>query len=172
MNTRSTFALQSHLSPGTWLSHDRAYREYACEALARHEQHCVEIQNRWPVDLDQTINSRDYPELWRLNRERGQSSDTTRLYAAMSVEGFINFYGILRFGAAVYKEHFERLPIVPRLKLLLLLSEGIQLPNSHPLLLALKAVSESRNKLVHPTAIEYHGDEAGLDPLWWTPSLT
>jgi len=82
------------------------------------------------------------------------------LYAAMSVEGFLNFYGVLRLGQRAFDEHFERLGLVPKLRALLLVCDHLDVSRSDPLVLLLDNVAQGRNALVHPKAREVVGDLA------------
>jgi hypothetical protein len=84
--------------------------------------------------------------------ERDQLSDSIRVYAAMAVEGFLNWYGVLRLGEAVFNEHFERLSLVTKAKTLLLVCDSLTLTRDDPLLAVMDKVAQSRNALVHPKA--------------------
>ena len=56
-----------------------------------------------------------------------------RIYAAMAVEGFLNFYGVLRLGQNVFDEHFERLGLVPKVRALLLVCDQLDVSQQDPL---------------------------------------
>lgn len=152
---RRPFVLRPHDAEGAWESNDSRYRSYAHELLTQLEGLCSEVLQKWPGDADSSIaDERTHSELWKLARVRDRTSDTARIYAAMAVEGFLNFYGVLRFGQSVYDEHFERLGLVPKIRTLLLVGEGIDIPRNDPLVLILDSVAQGRNALVHPKARE------------------
>jgi len=152
---RKPFVLRPHDAEGTWASNDARYRAYAHELLAQLEGLCTEVLRRWPAEAGATVtNESQHLELWKLARLRDRTSDTVRIYAAMAVEGFLNFYGVLRLGQQAFDEHFERLGVVPKLRTLLLVGESIDLPRNDPLVLVLDSVAQSRNALVHPKARE------------------
>ena len=111
---------------------------------------------QWPTDPPLALNNarNSYPELAALGRRRDRASDAARLYAAMAVEGFVNFYGVLRLGQLVFDEHFERLGMVPKLQRLLLICESLNVTKAHGIVAALERVAASRNSLVHPKARE------------------
>ncbi len=85
------------------------------------------------------------PELHRLCRKRDRLSDSIMLFAAMTVEAFINFYGVYRLGEEQFKRHVERLPIERKMQLLLLICDGLEVDKGDRLIIALKAVAERRN---------------------------
>lgn len=156
-----TFTLRPHDPEGVWESNDNRYRLYAHELLAEHKVLCAELIRLWPIDVDSSItNPAQYPEITKLAKKRDQSSDTARIYAAMAVEGYLNFYGVLRLGQQVFDDHFERMGLVPKLLVLLLVCDQLNVARNDPLVLLLDKVAQSRNLLVHPKATEVVGDPA------------
>jgi hypothetical protein len=154
-SARKPFVLRPHDAEGTWASNDARYRAYAHELLVQLKSLCTEVLQRWPAEAGATIsNESQHLELWKLARLRDRTSDTVRIYAAMAVEGFLNFYGVLRLGQQAFDEHFERLGVVPKLRTLLLVGESLDLPRNDPLVLMLHSVAQSRNALVHPKTRE------------------
>lgn len=79
----------------------------------------------------------------------------------MAVEGFLNFYGVLRVGQQVYDEHFERMGLIPKLRALLLVCDSVNIPKNHQIILSLDKIAQSRNALVHPKAKEIEGGLGG-----------
>ena len=154
-----TFALRSHTPDGVWESNDNRYRNVAHQSLAELEHLCEEVRNQWPIKARESIQTPAlYPEVAKLAKRRDQASDATRVYAAMAVEGFLNFYGVVRLGQQAFDDHFERLGLVPKLRCLLLLCDQLNCPRNDPLVLLLDKVAQSRNALVHPKATEVVGD--------------
>lgn len=159
--TRTTFELRPHGRDGVWESNDGRYRTYAHQILAELEQLCIEVQSKWPCEANTPItDERQHSELWSLARRRDRSSDTTRIYAAMAVEGFLNFYGVYRLGQEVFDEHFERAGVVQKLRKLLLFCDNLNIPENDPLCASADRVAKSRNALVHPKTREVGGDPA------------
>ncbi|MCE3006442.1 MAG: hypothetical protein LW853_06385 [Rickettsiales bacterium] len=76
----------------------------------------------------------------------------------MAVEGYLNFYGVLRLGQQAFDDHFERLGLVPKLRALLLVCDQLDVPTSDELVQHLDRVAQSRNFLVHPKTREVQGD--------------
>ena len=130
IRTRQQFKLRPHDPEGVWESNDGRYRTYAHQILAEHVSLCDEVLKKWPIDAGAAITDpHAYPEISELGRRRDQTADTVRIYAAMAVEGYLNFYGVLRLGQDVFDEHFERLGLVPKLRALLLTCDQLDIPN-------------------------------------------
>ena len=158
---RQPFQLRPHDPEGVWESNDGRYRTYAHQLLAEHISLCDEILRSWPAEPNASITDPTaFPEIRALARRRDQTADTARIYAAMAVEGYLNFYGVLRLGQVVFDEHFERLGLIPKLRTLLLTCDHLDVPKSDPLVLALERVAQSRNSLVHPKTKEVVGEIA------------
>jgi hypothetical protein len=128
--------------------------------LAEVEALATEVTNLWPVKAGDALQDHEHshPELWRLARLRDRTSDSVRIFAAMAVEGYLNWYGVFRLGESVFNQHFERLGLVPKLRLLLLVCDRIQVNEADPVVRALSALAETRNALVHPKAREVISD--------------
>jgi hypothetical protein len=155
------FSLRPHDPEGAWESNDGRYREYAHELLMEHGKLCADVLQQWPANEGSVIQRpTQYPEIARLARRQSQTSDTARIYAAMAVEGYLNFYGVLRLGQQVFDDHFERLGLVPKLRALLLVCDRLNVANNDQLVLLLEKVAQSRNSLVHPKTREVLGDPA------------
>jgi hypothetical protein len=159
--TSQGFAVRPHDPEGVWESNDGRYRGYARQLLAEHERLCTEVLKQWPTGAGSVISRpAQYPEIANLARSQSQTSDTTRIYASMAVEGYLNFYGVLRLGQQVFDDHFERMGLVPKLRVLLLVCDQLNVATNDPLVLLLEKVAQSRNSLVHPKTKEVVGDPA------------
>jgi hypothetical protein len=157
--TRKHFAVHPHDRQGTWESNDGRYRAYAHELLGELDTLCAEVLAKWPVDVSAAITDENtQPELWKLARLRDRTSDAVRIYAAMALEGFLNFYGVLRLGQVVFDEHFERLGLIPKLRKLLLVCDHLEIAKNDVLCDHLDKVAQSRNALVHAKTKEVIGD--------------
>ena len=154
--TQSQFLVFPMDREGRWHSNDKRYRQYASEQLLELESCCAQIQSAWPVGRTEPIDDpTQFPELWRQARIRDRTSDAVRIYAAMAIEGFLNFYGVLRLGQTVYDDHFERrLGLVPKLRRLLLVCDELNVTTDDQLCVYASRVAKSRNSLVHPRALE------------------
>lgn len=167
---RKVSTLRSHDGVGHWLSEDRRYCEYARTQLAELERVTEEVKKQWPGPLDQTLKGDQHtPELWSLVRKRDLLSDSVKIFSAMAVEAFLNYYGVVRLGEDEYASHFERLGLVPKLRTLLLVCDSLSISEPDPLIQLLQSIAKRRNSLVHPKAQELQqhvpADDRGGDKI-------
>jgi hypothetical protein len=162
---RTRFEIRPHGAFGSWESNDRRYRKYAHDVLAEHERLCREVVDNWPGDPTKPLNQNNAPpELWRKAKERDRTADVVQIYCAMAVEGYLNFYGVLRLGQRIFDEHFERLSLVPKLQRTLMFCDHVVLETNDQLLILLRRISERRNGLVHPKTREVGSDPSSFEP--------
>ena len=149
-------------STGSWLAEDHRYYENAHALLAELETVVVEVRNQWPKPLTEAVKQEETSVAhWNLARKRDLLSDAVKVFSAMSVEAFLNFYGVVRLGQA-FDSKFERLGPVDKLKRLFKLCEKIILADTDPLVVVVDRIAKRRNRLVHPQVTEV--DEAiGVD---------
>ena len=156
---RKSFALRPHSLNANFSTETNRFHDLAIELLEELEAAVIAVKQQWPVPLGQRLKQWEAtPELWALARRRYLLSDSVRIFAAVAIEGFLNFYGVLRIGEADYNAHFERLGMVPKLRQLLLVCDGVSVATADPLVKSLMCVAEGRNALVHPKAKELQGD--------------
>ena len=151
--TRKPFNVKEPFAPGTWYTDVGRFHAIAHAQLKRLEALCEQVNSQWPKPLGESLKDHEIPkDLDLLVDERDLASDVSRIYAAMSVEAFLNFYGAARIGESEFNAHFERLPIVQKARQLFLICDGQAIAESDPLIVELKKVSEGRNRLVHHKA--------------------
>jgi hypothetical protein len=92
-------------------------------------------------------------------------AETVELFAAMAVEGAVNFYGAVVLGERYFKRHFEKLGAVPKLAAVMLGCAGIIVADDAEILTLVRRIHDRRNQLVHPkvreTSLVQH--QAGWD---------
>lgn len=151
--TRKPFTVAEAFPDGRWYTDVGRFHRLAHRYLKRVFQLAQQVTDAWPVPRDQSLKDSEIPpELGALTDERDAASDISRMFAAMSIEAFLNFYGAARLGEDDYETHFERLGIVPKTRQLLLICDSQNVSERDPLIKALKAVFTGRNDLVHPKA--------------------
>ena len=157
--TRSLFTLRPHAVTGSWGADHRRHAESARQLLTELETICEEVLNMWPLPHGQTVQNAEteFPELYALVRKRDRLSDSVRIFAAMAVEGFLNYYGVVRLGEEAFNTHFERMGLIPKMRALLLVCDSLSVPNSDTLVRLLEQVASGRNALVHPKTREFPG---------------
>jgi hypothetical protein len=151
----SSLPVRPHGELGHWLSDDRRYYRYALLCLSDLELAISKLNAAWPGPLSRVARDADVtPELRLLARRRDLLSDSVKVFSAMAVEGFINFYGALRLGDEVYLQHLEFSAIPVKLSALLEHCDKVSLGPAAPLLVLAQAIARRRNELVHPKAEE------------------
>jgi len=156
---RSPFVLRPHALDANFSTETDRFHDLAIELLDELEALVVTVNEQWPAPLDQRLKqSEATPELWALARRRYLLSDSVRIFSAVAIEGFLNFYGVLRIGESDFNAHFERLGMVPKLRQLLLVCDSVSIATTDPLVKSLAFVAEGRNALVHPKAKELRGN--------------
>jgi hypothetical protein len=149
-----THELRPISSPGLWMSNDRRYRHWAHTQLGQLVTLCEKLNDIWPMP-GKAIKVKDASaELMTMIGQRDRLSDSTRIFCSMAVEGFINFYGVLRLGEECFNEHFERLGLVPKVRSILLFCDKLVIHRSAPIINLLDKVAQDRNRLVHPKTRE------------------
>jgi hypothetical protein len=81
-------------------------------------------------------------------------SDSVKMFSAMSVEAFLNFYGVVRLGQTYFDAHLKRLGPVAKLTRLFFLCESTKLTDTDHLVALLDRIAKRRNRLVHPRVVE------------------
>lgn len=153
---REKFVLREHNTEGGWFSDDKRFYEAAKTQLAKLEKVAEEVTKKFPIPKNKTLsNGRNHSELWELTRERDLLSDSVIIFSAMAVEGFLNFYGVVRIGEREYQNNFERMGYSEKLRTLLLVCDAVILTKKDPLIKILDRISNRRNSLVHPKATEF-----------------
>ena len=166
IDTRKPFEILDAFPEGTWHTNVNRFYKLAHKQLARLEHLVAEVHAKWPKSLSESLKDHEIsPALEGLIEDRDLAFDMARIFAAMAVEAFLNFYGAARLGEQEYKTHFERLGLVPKLRLLLLICDSISMSENDPLVKALRVVAEGRNTLVHPKATKV-GPGDRLQGLW------
>ena len=156
--TRKEFKVAEAFPDGKWYTEVDRFHGLAHLHLKRLKQFAAQVSDAWPVAPNLKLNA----ELIALAGERDAASDIARMFAAMAIEAFLNYYGAVRLGEDEYKAHFERLGIVPKTRQLLLICDAKNVSESDPLIQALKDVFDGRNSLVHPKAKKASASDSPL----------
>lgn len=154
---RTAFTLRPHDEQLGFENSVLRYHRHAHVLLPLLEAKHAEVASLWPVSAALPILSSHigHVQLHALIDEQNHLSDSVRIYSAMAAEGFLNLYGVLRLGQEVFDSEFERLSLIPKATLLLLVCDGLKVSKKDPMLLALDQVAQSRNALVHPKSREF-----------------
>ncbi|HEX6040528.1 hypothetical protein [Longimicrobium sp.] len=143
---------------GSWIQFHRAHRRAAAGALWQLRR----LHTRYRREFDAMIAAGDPRGLARHKlagtREHGTALATAvEIYSTMSVEAFINFYGVVRLGEDFFRANLQMVGVTEKLSLLLALCDGVELERDSELWRTVRALFDRRNALVHPKARELRG---------------
>jgi hypothetical protein len=139
----------------TWLTESSRYPEYSRMLLDELIKLTAEIKAEWPLGAG-SLHSGDvgHAELWKKVRRRDLLSDSVRIFTAMAVESFLNFYGVVRLGQTPFDLYIERLSQPKKLQALLEICDGISANRCLAITAIVSKIAQRRNDLVHPKARE------------------
>jgi hypothetical protein len=159
-----------HLVRGTWMTETGRFADYAKMNLHDTERLTKEVLDEWPKPKDESILQEDAsPALWEKSRRRDMASDSTKLFSAIAVEAFLNFYGVVRLTEAGYGDDLEKKGLVTKVLTLIEHCDGIKPPDSDRLTELARRIANRRTRLTHARSKELPGlpskeDKAG-DPV-------
>jgi len=158
-STRHRFSIRPHFRLAAWESDVGRHAESTLKLLDELEVAYQEALKDWPVPSSEPLDNAEieHPALYELIRRRDRLSDSVRIFASMTVEGFLNLYGVVRLGEAEFNRHFERLAVIPKAQILLLVCDSLSVADNDALIVNLRALSASRNSLVHPKSKDNPG---------------
>lgn len=145
----------------SWRTESSRYPEYSRMLLAELIELAAQIQAEWPPGV-KSLKAGDvgHSELWGKVRRRDMLSDSVRIFTALSVESFLNFYGVARLGQAQFDSWLEKLGPATKLGALLRICDGITVDRDMPISKNVYKIAMRRNALVHPSTTEVLGDLA------------
>ena len=162
--TKAPYSIRPADYQGSWLTNDRQYFEGAHALLEELEKVVAEVNKRWPKPLGETVKKDEAsPELWSLARKRDLLQDSVKIFSAMTVEAFLNFYGVVRLGQDAFESDFERLGPVAKLRKLIEVCDNVTLSDHEPIVQTLSRIAKRRNRLVHPRTSEVGGYVPAVD---------
>lgn len=85
-----------------------------------------------------------------------KNSCSIELFSCITIEGFVNYYGVRKFGESFYKEHIERLDIFKKIAIVTAINNKKLILNSSEILKRAKFLFDTRNMLVHPKTKEFN----------------
>lgn len=90
-------------------------------------------------------------------------SEAATAFAAMSVEAFLNLYGVVRLGEDFYQRHYERLGLGAKVAALVATCMSRLVEKDDEILVVASRLYASRNSLVHPKAKEITANRQNSD---------
>lgn len=83
-----------------------------------------------------------------------RSASLVLLFSCMTIEAFLNFYGVRRLGEAYYKKFVERLGVTQKLAYLFSIGRDEVLKTDEEVIRLCQQLFDKRNALVHPKSRE------------------
>ncbi len=119
--------VESFLRSGIWTTPHDLYSQAAFRALDRllkEEEECLRTEERLKAKGEEpsvisylTMAARENMQILSVSVE---------IFCCMSVEAFLNFYGVVRLGEEFFKRNYERLGITQKLEALLATCQGVK----------------------------------------------
>ena len=138
--------------PGAW-AYQGSYRRRVVDAVREISRAYDEFDEAVKIHPEKGSNVRIMlpPEFSR--RVEDHSNDAL-LYACISIEAFLNYYGVVRLGEEYFTRHFESIPTLRKLRGVIEVCCGTQLSNEDEILTLARNLLDRRNKIVHPKTRE------------------
>lgn len=150
-------AVYQYDRPGVWTSSHGIFYQFAYDAFVDFArtiegiERCEEdIRNQTSAKDQDVLDSLIVHETSELEAAAYRYAESSFLFLCMTIESFLNHYGVKRLGSTFYRRNVERLGITEKLALLLLICLGVKLKPDDPLLTKVRSLFDRRNQLVHP----------------------
>jgi hypothetical protein len=151
--------IKSYNHPGGWIVYHHQHRRAAAKSLWMLRKLEREYESRYQA----LVVNEDPDYAWHLLRplreEGTELASSVAIYSAMTVEAFLNYYGVVRLGQTFFKANLERHGTTEKLSLLLALCDNVQLEKRDDLWKITRSLFDRRNALVHPKAREFDPDK-------------
>lgn len=146
---------------GSWRTDFGRHFESAYHSLVELRSLQAELDASRPPGSPKRLASEEItPEVYRAYRRRDRLATSVVIFSAMSVEAYLNFYGVVRVGEDLYQRQFERMSFDRKLEVLLFVCNGLAVEKGDPIADTIRRVADRRNALVHPKTREA-GSPAG-----------
>lgn len=136
-------------TPGAW-EQEASYRARAEDAQRLFLDRAVELDQILSAATGRRLDQHTR----RVLNEMQFLADSVVIFTAMTVESFLNHYGVRRLGEDYFDGNLERQSTARKATSLIALTTGILLPSSDELLITLRRIASRRSALVHPKTRE------------------
>lgn len=156
-----TSGVHSYNRQGGWISSHGFYYQCTYRTLEEYKVSLQKLESK-ESELNQSHKDEEpeirfsiiHHETSMLDNECYRHATSTHLFACMTIEAFLNHYGVKRLGEAYYKRNIERVGITEKLSILILACLGSVIKNDVELIKKTRALFDARNRLVHPKSRE------------------
>lgn len=153
--------IRSYKIEGAWSYSHPFYYRCAYKAYLEYDRWIEQIHHR-EEELQKENPDMEPDELWsyidyetdELWFEAYRAASSVQLFACMTIEAFLNHYGMKRLGEDFYKRNLERIGITEKLSILILTCQQKLLKKNDIIIKKTRALFDARNRLVHPKSKE------------------
>jgi hypothetical protein len=142
------------IHPFYYYSSYKALDEFMQE-LWKLEKLEVKLKIRYSGLEEIEVKSLIYNETGAIHDDLARLATIALLFVCMTIEAFINHYGVKRLGEDFYKRNLERTGITEKLSLISFLCCNVKLEPKDDLLIKVRNLFDQRNQLVHPKTKEF-----------------
>jgi len=158
--------ISSFLSEGVWTSSHSFHYETAYVFLGDFKNHLAELaaeEGRLQAEYhsDEDFQNIIHHETEAIRRSCFRSASAAVLFACMSLEAFLNYYGVRRLGQNYYKRFVERLGVTEKIACIRSISSSILLEPDDDLVVRSRRLFDARNALAHPKTREILSGQLG-----------
>jgi hypothetical protein len=159
--------IRPFMSPGGWWTSYIDYYRFAHSAhddFLLFEEQIRSEERRLSEELRESNFPSEHLQHYILDQVRNLHNDAYRaaischLYACMSLEGFLNLYGVRRLGETFYQKNLERLGITEKLALIGVFCAQWDIDEHADMAKDFRELFDARNRLVHPKTKEFRPD--------------
>lgn len=151
-----------------WKGHHHQYRKAAHRNMAASVKVLEAAAKKYRSMSEEPLTDQ-LPEYIELLDEYRSLLTSAQIYAAMAIEAFLNFYGVIRLGHEEYYRRYKGTPVRDKLAGLLAECEGVTDAEEEKLTALVLPIFKRRNDLVHPKAAEINLDAPapGIEAKEW-----
>jgi len=146
---------------GGWKGYHHLYRKAAHRNMAASVKLLEAAAKKYRSMSEEPLTDQ-LPQYIELLDEYRSLLTSAQIYAAMAIEAFFNFYGVIRLGHEEYYRRYQKRTVRNKLTGLLAECEGVTGAEEEKLRALVLPIFERRNDLVHPKAAEINLDAPAL----------
>jgi hypothetical protein len=142
---------------GMWVSSHRSYYTWIYQIQSDAIRTIAEYNKRKTALLEEYRDDEDLgdilcgdEQLRDVHEQFELKLEQIIILSCMSLEGFVNYYGIRTLGNKFYQRNIERLGITEKIPVVLACSTGKLCLPEHELIKNARTLFDKRNQLVHP----------------------
>ncbi len=146
---------------GSWSAQHPFYCQCAYFNLKKYEEHystLTKLEETLKTELKHIADpERDdliYVKTYQIRQMCHESAVSMHLFLCMTIEAFVNHYGVRRLGEAFYKQNLERVGITEKIALIIATCFQKTIPKDNLIILKSRALFDKRNQFVHPKSKE------------------